>query len=283
MQKFESWIVNLVGQPVNSATVDVYNTGTTTHPAAIYSDNGITVTANPLTTDANGHFQFWAPNGTYDIKVSGAGITTFTRSGVELFDAPGTTGSGNVVLATSPTLVTPTLTTPTINAGVCIADPVAALGVVTKQYADTLRVNRLVSTSVTGGSITTTASSAESSGWGLGPITPNRIASININVRCNPVNNTAGQYVVIHIRRNTTGIPALHGSVGTDLLIPGSEAFIYSSSNNISPAPIHIEVDDTSVVLGTAYYYYVAWSVLTGTTGTLDGSANRAYFRVREQ
>jgi hypothetical protein len=47
MQKFESWIVNLVGQPVNAATVDVYNTGTTVHPAAIYSDNGITTTANP--------------------------------------------------------------------------------------------------------------------------------------------------------------------------------------------------------------------------------------------
>jgi hypothetical protein len=283
MQRFESWVENQVGQPVSGASVDVYLTGTTTHPTNIYSDNGVTPAPNPLTTDANGRFVFYAPNGVYDIKVSGTGVTTFTKSEVELLDSRNITGTGNVVLATSPTLVTPTLTTPTINAGVCIADPVAALGVVTKQYADTLRVNRLVSTSITGGSITTTASSAESSGWGLGPITPNRIASININVRCNPVNNTASSYVVIHIRRNTTGIPALHGSVGTDLIVPGSEAFIYSSANNISPAPIHIEVDDTSVVLGTAYYYYVAWSVLTGTTGTLDGSANRAYFRVREQ
>src|SRR5947207_2643253 len=107
MQKYESWVVNLVGQPIASATVDVYNVGTTVHPTNIYSDNGVTPTSNPLTTDANGHFQFWAPNGTYDLKVSGAGITAFTRGSMELFDAPGTTGSGNVVLATSPTIVTP--------------------------------------------------------------------------------------------------------------------------------------------------------------------------------
>jgi hypothetical protein len=178
-----------------------------------------------------------------------------------------------VVLATGPVLVAPTAS----------ADPSVALGLVTKQYADTLRVNRLVSTAVTGGSITTTATAAESTGWGLGPITPGRIASININLRVNASNNTAAAFVVAHIRRNTTGIPALHGSVGSDLIVPGSEVFCYTSNANLSPAPLHIEVDDTTVVLGTAYYYYMAFFVPGATTGTLDGSANRGYFRVREQ
>lgn len=57
------------------ATVTVYNTGTLVL-ATIYSDAGITPKSNPFVADSTGYWSFFANEGGYDVKFSGAGIVT---------------------------------------------------------------------------------------------------------------------------------------------------------------------------------------------------------------
>lgn len=72
------------GPPVAGASVQVNVHGGSA--ATIYSDNGVTVAPNPLTTDANGAFSFYAADGRYDLIVNGAGIPTVQISDILLVD-----------------------------------------------------------------------------------------------------------------------------------------------------------------------------------------------------
>jgi hypothetical protein len=77
--------VGTAGAPVANASVQV-NLQSTGLPATIYSDNGVTVTANPLTTDTNGAFSFYAADGRYQLVISGTNIQTTTVSDILLVD-----------------------------------------------------------------------------------------------------------------------------------------------------------------------------------------------------
>ena len=113
MQKYQDSIQNLSGQALAglSVLVKTYPAGAT---ATIYSDDGVTLASNPLTTDLLGAFGFYAANGRYQLVVSGTGITSLTISDILLEDiiAFGATGTGSIVHATGPTVVTPALGTP---------------------------------------------------------------------------------------------------------------------------------------------------------------------------
>ena len=71
MQKYQNNIAARNGDALVGIKVLVKLAGTAT-PATIYSDDGVTVTPNPLTTNANGYFEFYVANGLYDIAVNGA-------------------------------------------------------------------------------------------------------------------------------------------------------------------------------------------------------------------
>lgn len=89
MQRYRDSITNSQGQPVSGATVLVTPSGTATSTSTLYGDKlGTSTVANPLTTDNNGAFGFYAANGRYDLIVSGAYITTTTASDVMLEDVP---------------------------------------------------------------------------------------------------------------------------------------------------------------------------------------------------
>jgi len=73
MQKYQDNIIGRNGTAlaaVNGASVLVTLAGTVT-VATIYSDNGVTVMPNPIMTDANGYFEFYAADGAYDLYVNG--------------------------------------------------------------------------------------------------------------------------------------------------------------------------------------------------------------------
>jgi hypothetical protein len=84
MQKYINSVASATGAPVSGASVQVNIHGG--GAATIYSDNGVTVATNPLTTDTNGAFFFYAADGRYDLVISGPNITTTTISDVLLVD-----------------------------------------------------------------------------------------------------------------------------------------------------------------------------------------------------
>ncbi len=78
MNYFESGLLNQNGQPIRNASVAVY-TASTLNLASLFSDNGVTPTGNPVMSDVNGRFSFYVATGTYDLTISGSGLTTYTR------------------------------------------------------------------------------------------------------------------------------------------------------------------------------------------------------------
>lgn len=80
---YHSMVVNVATGIGTQATISVFNQGTAVL-ATIYSDKEGTAESNPLTTDANGRFSFYADPGEYDIQVSGVGITTYRLEDVSI-------------------------------------------------------------------------------------------------------------------------------------------------------------------------------------------------------
>lgn len=86
MQKYVNAVAALTGAPVGNASVQVNNYPSGT-PATIYSDNGITQAANPLTTDpVTGGFAFYAADGRYQLVITGINITSQTVNDILLVD-----------------------------------------------------------------------------------------------------------------------------------------------------------------------------------------------------
>lgn len=72
------------GQAILGASITLKLSGTNTN-AVIYSDDGITPIANPVTTDSLGRFSFFVADGLYDLIVS-AGNASYTISKLEITD-----------------------------------------------------------------------------------------------------------------------------------------------------------------------------------------------------
>lgn len=114
MQKFQGYArLNSSSSPAPSAIVTVYYAGTTV-AASIYSDNLVppTVRANPFTADADGYFYFYAPDGRYDVYLSGGTITTpYTWGDIALLGGAEDASISSVAnaLAAETTLYTNTL------------------------------------------------------------------------------------------------------------------------------------------------------------------------------
>lgn len=84
MQRYLDLVQDVYGNALKGATVAVYNAQGAL--ATLYSDNGVTPIANPITTDLTGQCAFYAANGTYSITSSSTNFAGRTDSGVVLFD-----------------------------------------------------------------------------------------------------------------------------------------------------------------------------------------------------
>lgn len=79
MQNFKDYhLSNVSGTmtPIQGASVLVTLNGVN---ATLYSDNGVTAQANPMTTDVNGQYSFYAADGRYLVTITKAGYNTATR------------------------------------------------------------------------------------------------------------------------------------------------------------------------------------------------------------
>jgi len=66
--KYWQYLLNEEGQPVDGATIQVYNASTTTPASAYDTESGGTViSGGVLTTDSSGYFQFWCDPDLYPL------------------------------------------------------------------------------------------------------------------------------------------------------------------------------------------------------------------------
>jgi len=73
MQKYKSNLQDAVGRAIANAQVTVLNIDGSV--AELFSDNGVTPLANPLVTNKQGEFQFYAENGRYSLSIRAPGYT----------------------------------------------------------------------------------------------------------------------------------------------------------------------------------------------------------------
>lgn len=85
MQRYFDVVQSRTGDAIVGGIVYVYISGTTTL-ATLYADNGITLQANPVTTNTDGEYAFYAANGTYTLQITATNYATETKPGVVLFD-----------------------------------------------------------------------------------------------------------------------------------------------------------------------------------------------------
>jgi hypothetical protein len=85
MQRYFDVVQDQNGTCIPNALVYVYE-GTGGGLATLYADNGVTTTPNPVTTNSDGEYGFYAANGTYSITITATGYSSDARSGIVLFD-----------------------------------------------------------------------------------------------------------------------------------------------------------------------------------------------------
>jgi hypothetical protein len=85
MQKAFGNLQDTSGNAVGSATLTVYDAGTT-DLSSIYSDNGVTPESNPFTIETDGEWSFYAADGEYDLQFVKTGYATQTFDDLSLFD-----------------------------------------------------------------------------------------------------------------------------------------------------------------------------------------------------
>ncbi len=83
MQRYSDAVQDPAGNALSGVSVLVQDEDG--NSATVYSDNGVTPTANPLTTDAEGEFSFYAADGVYTLTFSGGGAAPKTKE-VQLWD-----------------------------------------------------------------------------------------------------------------------------------------------------------------------------------------------------
>ena len=94
MQRYFDVVQNRQGTAVVGATVTVYDANG--NLATLYSNNSGAASSNPVYTNSDGEYAFYAANGTYSITIAQAGYATETKPGVVLFDPSDSGASGNV-------------------------------------------------------------------------------------------------------------------------------------------------------------------------------------------
>lgn len=69
MRKFYGWVIDTRGRPVDGASVALmsYPDGAM---AALYSDDGSTASANPITTNSRGYYEFYVAPGRYTLEIT---------------------------------------------------------------------------------------------------------------------------------------------------------------------------------------------------------------------
>lgn len=107
MEKYWNFVQDEQGNTLSNATIQVVDF-VTGQNVGIFSDNGVTSTTNPLTSDNSGYFEFYAPNGRYNLIVSHNAFSNEIINDVLIFDIADSqvhgfgTPTGNLIINNFP-------------------------------------------------------------------------------------------------------------------------------------------------------------------------------------
>lgn len=117
MQRYYGVVQNQAGRPVDGASVKVLTAGVANPLPNIFQAAGSrtapTSQSNPLITDANGEFSFAAPDGIYDLEITGGSISGKTLPNIILYDDLNTLPSPALGTVTSVGMTVPSFMTVT--------------------------------------------------------------------------------------------------------------------------------------------------------------------------
>ena len=94
MQRYFDVVQNRQGTAVVGATVTVFDANG--NLATLYSNPNSAPTSNPVYTNMDGEYAFYAANGTYTLQITATNYATETKPGVVLFDPSDSGASNNV-------------------------------------------------------------------------------------------------------------------------------------------------------------------------------------------
>ena len=84
MERYFDVVTDRRGNSIRGATVTIKDEAG--NVATIYSDDGVTPQANPMTTNADGEYTFFAANGKYTVQIVAEGYGSEVKSDQILFD-----------------------------------------------------------------------------------------------------------------------------------------------------------------------------------------------------
>jgi len=184
MQKFTDLVLGQNGQaitPIIGASVAVY-----TYPgnvlAPLFSDNGVTATANPLTTDQNGRFSFYAANGRYSMVVSYLNVS-YTLQDVPLEDDPATPQpivATTLQVTDTTNSTSPTTGAETIAGGLGVVGDVWSGAAFHGAFAGPLN-GTVGATTPSTGAFTSLSSTSGALNGSLGATTPSSVAATTVS------------------------------------------------------------------------------------------------------
>lgn len=105
MQKYQDVVLSQNGNPVQGAQITVTNLSGTPVPA--YGSDVVGVDVNPVQSDVNGRFFFYAPDGRYNLVVRLGGAIVATITDILLEDPSDAAITGGTINATSIGATTP--------------------------------------------------------------------------------------------------------------------------------------------------------------------------------
>lgn len=158
MQKYINNVQDTNGKAIVGAAITV-NLAATGLPATLYSDNGVTLTTNPIYSSTTGSFAFYAADGRYNIVVT-YGTNTISTTDILLEDPANPTAIAATTLTASGLV--------TAGAGTALGgatNPIIAQTTPANNYVQSYVYNQTAGTSSSSDFVAYTDNSSDAHGW----------------------------------------------------------------------------------------------------------------------
>jgi hypothetical protein len=280
MQRFNGVVQDATGRAVPNAIITVFTAGVTNPLPNIYVAVGSkispSVSTNPFQADVLGNYSFAAPDGTYDIQISGGGIPTKILPNVNFFDGGITYPSPMLGTVTSVSLTTPSIFTVS-------GSPVTGSGTLGLTLA-TQAKNTILAGPTTGADATPTmramvgADLPSMASYGIYG-SSNTIPQITVDAY-GRVSGCLGIPVSIPFTAITSGLPTTYAGYGIADAVGINTANEFTKAQNTALVTLTGTSVTPDVTAGNIFYLNMTGNTtLSNATGTVTASRMTIIFK----